>query len=186
MNWELFWFVVIGGFNVILSYAWYALSSSSAFSLAALQGPFTGLAFDLWTISAVLTIFSYCYLTILFIGEEDVGIEPLTQTQKSVIYTTYTLFLGSASQYTYLATIDLFNRKKSRFLQFNLYLVAIGSVGFVWTVLLAEKVEPLMLVTSIYLVFHHLVLDAYFWYNAFDPKNVYGSIDLNNSDRPEL
>ena len=75
MNWELFWFVVIGGFNVILSYAWYALSSSSAFSLAALQGPFTGLAFDLWTISAVLTIFSYCYLTILFIGEENCTIQ---------------------------------------------------------------------------------------------------------------
>ena len=167
MDWTLFWTVVVGGLPVVASYFWYAYLSDAGFLFNDIQGPFTGRALNVWIFSVALTIFSYAYVSVLFIGGEDVGYSSLTDMQKFVIYPTYTLFLSSAANYTYLTTIDLLNRRKSTYLAFNLMVTAISSAGFLWTVLLGDESSPFLVFCATYILIHHLVLDAIFWYRGF-------------------
>lgn len=168
MDWTLFWTVVIGGLPVVSSYFWYAYLSDAGFLLRDIQGPFKGSALNMWLLSAFITVFCYVYISVMFIGGEDVGYSALTDMQQHVLYPTYALFLSSASNYTYLTTLDLLNGKKSFYLAINLWVVAISSIGFMWTVVLGDDPPTFLLLCATYLVFHHLVLDAIYWYRGFN------------------
>ena len=87
MNWDLLWLVAVGGTSVLISYLWYWMSESPKLTFKNLAGPFTGKLlscsnFTLWSISVLLTVVSYLYISIVFIWEEDVGGQVLTATQK--------------------------------------------------------------------------------------------------------
>ena len=172
MNWDLLWFIAVGGISVLISYSWYWMSESPKLTFKNLAGPFTGdllscSNFSLWSISVLITVASYLYITIVFIWEEDVGGQKLSETQKRILYPSYMLFLINAVQYVFIASIDILLSKKSQYLQINLMLTAVGSIGFLFTTLTPDTIDWWLVVASGYIVIHHLFLDAIWWYSGF-------------------
>ena len=161
MNSELLLLILIGGVPVILSYMWFGWWSESNFSFEDIQGGLVNWKLNAWYISVFLTVISYIYMLIEFVAN------PLTDTQKNILYPSYMLFLSSASQYTLYTTIDLTNRKKSNMLLINLLLVALGTLGFLVTAIISKN--TLLIIATVWVLFHHLCLDAGYWYFTFEP-----------------
>jgi len=123
-----------------------------------------GALFYLWAVSVVLVVVSYAFIFVQFaindVLEQD--------WQRSVLVVSYTLFLSNAGQYVHIAMADLALGSKSYYLQYNLYAVAVSSVGFL---VVAIALADAWLVASTLIIFvHHLVLDAWFWHNGFMPE----------------
>lgn len=161
MNTELLLLILIGGVPVILSYMWFGWWSDSNFSFEDIQGGLIDWKLKAWYVSVFLVVISYIYMLIEFVAN------PLTDAQKNILYPSYMLFLSSASQYTLYTTIDLTNARKSSILLVNLLLVAIGTLGFLVTAIISEN--GLLIVATSWVLFHHLVIDAAYWYCTFEP-----------------
>lgn len=168
MNTELLLFVLVGGLPVVLSYIWYGWWSNTQFTFEYLQGPFKGTSLMLWQLSTLLVVISYVYMLVEFVDN------PLTDTQKNILYPSYILFLSTASQYTIYSTVDLFNARKSYMLLFNLLLTALGSIGFfiVASIEAAKSNEPftLLMAGTLWIFIHHFCLDAVVWYRFWKPE----------------
>jgi len=161
MNTELLLLVLVGGVPVILSYMWYGWWSDSSFSFEDIQGGLVEWKLSAWYVSVLLVVLSYIYMLIEFVAN------PLTDAQKNILYPSYMLFLSSASQYTLYTTVDLVNARKSNMLLVNLLLVALGALGFLITAIISEN--ALLIVATSWVLFHHLAIDAGYWYYSFDP-----------------
>ena len=120
-----------------------------------------GAFFYLWAVIVVLVVVSYAFIFVQFaindVLEED--------WQRSVLVVSYTLFLSNAGQDVHVAMADLLLESKSYYLQYNLYAVAVSSVGFF---VVAVALGDVWLIASTLIIFiHHLGLDAVLWYNGF-------------------
>lgn len=163
MDLDLLLLILVGGIPVLASYLHlYNRSTEGRMSAEKLWKPLgDGVFFYLWAVSVVLVVVSYAFIFVQFaindVLEED--------WQRSVLIVSYTLFLSNAGQYVHIAMADLLLESKSYYLQYNLYAVAVSSVGFL-VVAIALGDVWLIVATSIIFV-HHLVLDAVLWYNGF-------------------
>ena len=88
--------------------------------------------------------------------------------QRSVLVVSYTLFLSNAGQYVHVAMADLALGSKSKYLQYNLYAVAVSSVGFL--VVAIALADGWLIASTIIIFAHHLWLDAWVWHNGFMPE----------------
>ena len=173
MDLDLLLLILVGGIPVLASYLHLynrSTEEDSRISVDVLWRPLgNGALFYLWAVSVVLVVVSYAFIFIQFaindILEED--------WQRSVLVVSYTLFLSNAGQYTHVTLTDLAMSSKSSYLQYNLYAVAVSSVGF-FVVSIALG-NAWLIVATIIIFVHHLVLDAWVWYNGFlDEYSVVG------------
>lgn len=163
MDLDLLLLILVGGIPVIASYLHlYNRSTEGRMSADKLWKPLgDGAFFYLWAVSVVLVVASYAFIFIQFaindVLEED--------WQRSVLVVSYTLFLSNAGQYVHVAMTDLLLQSKSYYLQYNLFAVAVASVGFL---VVAIALADAWLIASTLIIFlHHLGLDAVLWYNGF-------------------
>ena len=163
MDLDLLLLILVGGIPVIASYLHlYNRSTEGRMSAEKLWKPLgDGVFFYIWAVSVALVVASYAFIFVQFaindVLEQD--------WQRSVLVVSYTIFLSNAGQYVHVSMTDLLLESKSYYLQYNLYAVAVSSVGFlVVAVTLADA--WLIVATSIIFV-HHLGLDAVLWYNGF-------------------
>ena len=163
MDLDLLLLILVGGIPVLSSYLHlYNRSTEGRMSAEKLWKPLgDGALFYLWAVSVVLVVVSYAFIFVQF-AINDV----LEQAwQRSVLVVSYTLFLSNASQYTHVTMTDLAMNSKSYYLQYNLYAVAVASVGFLVVAIALGDVW--LIVATIIIFVHHLVLDAWVWYNGF-------------------
>ena len=168
MDLDLLLLILVGGIPVLSSYLHLynrIYEEDSRISVDALLQPFvkdgSNILKYLWYFTSLLTVASYIYIFIEFaindVLEED--------WQRSVLVVSYTLFLSNACQYTHVCLTDLAMNSKSYYLQYNLYAVAVASVGFLVVAITLGDVW--LIVATIIIFVHHLVLDAWVWYNGF-------------------
>ena len=163
MDLDLLLLILVGGIPVIASYLHlYNRSTEGRMSAEKLWKPLgDGVFFYIWAVSVALVVGAYAFIFVQF-AINDVLEEAW---QRSILVVSYTLFLSNAGQYVHIAMADLLLESKSKYLQYNLYAVAVSSIGFlVVAVTLADA--WLIVATSIIFV-HHLGLDAVLWYNGF-------------------
>ena len=162
MDLDLLLLILVGGIPVVASYLHLYNRSTEGMSAEKLWKPLgDGFFFYLWAVSVALVVASYAFIFVQFaindVLEED--------WQRSVLVVSYTLFLNNAGQYVHVAMTDLLLESKSYYLQYNLYAVAVASVGFF---VVAVALADAWLIASTSIIFlHHLVLDAWFWHNGF-------------------
>jgi hypothetical protein len=170
MDLDLLLLILVGGIPVVASYLHlYNRSTEGRIFADKLWKPLgNGALFYLWVFSVVLVVASYAFIFIQFaindVLEED--------WQRSVLVVSYTLFLSNAGQYVHVAMTDLVLQSKSFYLQYNLFAVAVASVGFL-VVAISLADAWLIVATSIIFV-HHLGLDAVLWYNGFLKEDYIG------------
>lgn len=158
--------VIVGGFATVFSYAFFYLDSG--LTLDDIEGPFDSFGIERkgWLGSVFVTIVAYVAMLVGFVTET------LTEEQKQILYPSYVLFFSSTSQYVLYCSTILYNkvnngRGTSFFLTLNLWMVALATIGFV--VVSCMESHPLWLVLStIWVAFHHTVLDALWWNMEFD------------------
>jgi len=168
MDLDLLLLILFGGIPVLASYLHLynrIYEEDSRISVDALLQPFVkdgnnGLKY-LWYFTSLLTVASYIFIFIEFAINDALQ----EDWQRSVLVVSYTLFLNNAGQYTHVTMTDLVMNSKSYYLQYNLYAVAVASVGFL-VVAIALGNAWLIAATSI-IVLHHFVMDAWFWFNGF-------------------
>ena len=168
MDLDLLLLILVGGIPVLSSYLHLynrIYEEDSRISVDALLQPFvkdgSNILKYLWYFTSLLTVASYIYIFIEFAINDALE----QDWQRSVLVVSYTLFLSNAGQYVHIAMADLLLESKSYYLQYNLYAVAVSSVGFL-VVAIALADAWLIVATSIIFV-HHLGLDAVLWYNGF-------------------
>ena len=168
MDLDLLLLILFGGIPVLASYLHLynrIYEEDSRISVDALLQPFltngnNGLKY-LWYATSLLTVASYIYIFIEFAINDALE----EAWQRSVLVVSYTLFLSNAGQYTHVTLTDLAMSSKSSYLQYNLYAVAVASVGFL---VVAIALGNGWLIASTLIIFlHHLWLDAWVWYNGF-------------------
>ena len=163
MDLDLLLLILVGGIPVLASYLHlYNRSTEERISAEKLWKPLgDGVFFYIWAVSVALVVASYAFIFVQF-AINDV----LEQAwQRSVLVVSYTLFLSNAGQYVHIAMADLALGSKSYYLQYNLYAVAVSSAGFF---VVAVALGDWWLIASTLIIFlHHLVLDAFFWFNGF-------------------
>ncbi len=168
MDLDLLLLILVGGIPVLSSYLHLynrIYEEDSRISVDALLQPFVKDGNNswkyLWYFTSLLTVASYIYIFIEFaindVLEED--------WQRSVLVVSYTLFLSNACQYTHVTMTDLAMNSKSYYLQYNLYAVAVASVGFL--IVAIALGNAWLIAATIIIVLHHFVMDAVLWYNGF-------------------
>tara|TARA_B100001093_G_scaffold517226_2_gene598161 strand:+ start:477 stop:995 length:519 start_codon:yes stop_codon:yes gene_type:complete len=171
MDLDLLLLILVGGIPVLSSYLHlYNRSTEGRMSAEKLWKPLgDGVFFYLWAVSVALVVASYAFIFIQFAINDALE----QDWQRSVLVVSYTLFLSNAGQYVHIAMADLALGSKSYYLQYNLYAVAVSSVGFF---VVAVALGDWWLIASTSIIFlHHLVLDAFFWFNGFlDEYSVVG------------
>ena len=163
MDLDLLLLILVGGIPVLASYLHlYNRSTEGRMSANALWKPLgDGAFFYLWAVSVALVVGAYAFIFVQFAINDALE----QDWQRSVLVVSYTLFLNNAGQYVHIAMADIALGSKSKYLQYNLYAVAVSSVGFL---VVAIALGDGWLIASTLIIFlHHLVLDAWFWYNGF-------------------
>ena len=168
---NLFWVILFGGISVLVSYAVLMQEDDVSKLWAGLQGN----TYYAWLASMSLTILSYFYLFYAFVWADDdakVFTWMLTDTEP-FLCACYTLFLGSASQYAYIAITDLRKRERSFMLLANLWLTALMSLLIGGCAVALNNVSgttnTLSIVAGLVFALHHVGFDAIYWYQSFDP-----------------
>lgn len=165
MNVTLLLFILIGGLPVVLSYMFYAFDTPLL--LSTIEGPFTpGWKRNVWLGSVALTVTCYVIMLIGFVTKD------LTELQTNVIYPSYMIFLSSASQYVLYCGVLVKLQQNSPYLTINLWSVAIGSIGFVITAIVAKEPTWWLIASASYVAFHHVFLDAIWWTSGFDAEAI--------------
>ena len=169
---NLFWVILFGGVSVVVSYYVLMLDDEVSKLWAGLQGT----VFWLWIASMSLTILSYAYMFYAFCWAAP-GTKVFTwpiEEAEPFLCACYTLFLGSASQYAYIAITDVRNQERSLLLVVNLWMTAMMSVILGSSAVALNGISPIENVLSVTagLIFaiHHTVFDAIYWQQTFDPK----------------
>ena len=165
MDLDLLLLILVGGIPVVASYLHLynrITEEDSRISVDVLWKPLgNGALFYLWAVSVVLVVVSYAFIFVQFAVNDALE----EDWQRSVLVVSYTLFLSNAGQYVHVAMTDLLLQSKSSYLQYNLYAVAVASVGFL---VVAIALADGWLIASTRIIFlHHLCLDAWVWYNGF-------------------
>jgi hypothetical protein len=162
MDLDLLLLILVGGIPVLSSYLHlYNRSTEGRMSAEKLWKPLSGAFFYLWAVSVALVVASYAFIFVQFAINDALE----KDWQRSVLVVSYTIFLSNAGQYVHVAMTDLLLESKSYYLQYNLFAVAVASVGFL---VVAIALGDVWLIASTSIIFlHHLVLDAFFWFNGF-------------------
>lgn len=168
---NLFWVILFGGISVLISY--YVLMQED--DVSKLWAGLQGTIYYAWLASMCLTILSYFYLFYSFVwADDDAKIFTwMLRDTEPFLCACYTLFLGSASQYAYIAITDIRKRERSFMLLANLWLTALMSllIGSCAVALnnVSGTMNVLSIVTGLMFALHHVAFDAIFWYQSFDP-----------------
>ena len=172
MNLSLFFVAFFGGFPVIYSYYLLSLDPEASQLWAGLRG----WVFWLWICSMCLTVLSYFYLFYMFVwGISDAYVFNWSSSEAEPwLCAVYSVFLGSAGQYVIVAMNDVRNKSKSFSLGLNVW-----STGFASVLLGASAVaingvsdvhNVLSIVAGFVVAIHHIVFDAVYWFQTFDPE----------------
>jgi hypothetical protein len=164
--------MLFGGLPVIFSYYILSLENDAKQLWAGL----TGWVYQAWLVSMILTVISYLYLGYMFVwGIQDAYVFEWTGAEvEPWLCSLYTLFLGSAAQYAFIALRDLKNKEKSVYLSINLWLT-----GFISLLIGASAVaingvsdlhNILSIITGFIIALHHVFFDAIYWLQTFEPK----------------
>lgn len=170
---NLFAVILVGGLPVMWTYFMASQVGGGNFYV-----PGGTVKLGLWTGSMVFTVASYFILAYTFVWGTEGGtifsrppeeIEPF-------LCATYVLFLASAGQYVHHVLYDVSKGKKTWWHMLNLYSTAVFSMVICIFALAIEGIDtPLFIVSCIaggWLVFHHLVVDAVWWYNNWTTNNL--------------
>ena len=172
MNSNLFVVLLFGGLPVLYSY--YILSLDANAKM--LWGGLRGWWFWTWIASMCLTVISYFYLFYMFVwGIENALVFEWTASEiEPWLCGTYTLFLGSASQYAFIALQDVKNKKKSNYLLLNLWLTAVASLligAFAIEINGVSDVHNVLSICAGFMIaMHHILFDAIYWFQTFEPE----------------
>ena len=172
MNEKLLYVIFFGGIPVIFSY--YVLSQQR--EAKQLWGGLQGWIFNAWLVSMALTVISYFYLAYMFVwGIEDASVfEWPAAEMEAWLCSVYTIFLGSAAQYGFIAILDVQKKQKSTYLIINLWTTAFASLLIGGSAVAVNGVSDLHNWLSIFagfvIVLHHIAFDAIYWLSTFDPK----------------
>lgn len=168
---NLFWVVLFGGIPVLLSY--YVLMQED--EVSKLWAGLQGAMYFAWLGSVCLTVLSYAYLFYVFVwAAEDAMIFSWNVADtEPFLCACYTVFLGSASQYAYIAISDVRNRERSFLLVANLWLTALMSllIGSCAVALnhVDDTTNVLSIIAGLIFAVHHIGFDAIFWQQSFNP-----------------
>lgn len=122
-----------------------------------------------WVASTALTTVSYLFLWVAFVW--------LIEERSMLLLVSWSVFLTSAGQWSYITLLDLKEERKSWFLLANLWITALACVGiFIVCVSTESSLRPWLLASSTVMVLHHSVFDAVLWYRYFDPVGRYGAL----------
>jgi len=159
MNDSLFAVSLIGGFAVLLSYAFLYYDPDSDKAWGGIE---EGLYRSIWIASTGLTTASYVFLWACFVF--------IIEEQSLVLLYSWLVFLITAAQWAYLTLIDIKEGRKSIVLLINLVLTATACVG-IFAVCLGVKghdeLRPWLIAASIIMFLHHAVADAWLWWALF-------------------
>jgi len=169
---NLFWVILFGGVPVLISY--YVLMQED--EVSKLWAGLQGTMYYAWLASMCLTFLSYAYMFYAFVwAPEDAMIFswPVADAEP-FLCACYTLFLGSASQYAYLAITDVRNRERSLLLMANLWLTALMSLLIGSCAIALNRVSDttniLSIIAGLVFIIHHVGFDAIFWQQSFNPN----------------
>lgn len=152
---SLLFVVLLGGIPVIYSYvALYIYAPEQNKLWANLKG----LKYY-WIASMIVTVLFYIYMSYRFIQQDQ--FEPY-------LCACYTVFLGSASQWALFAIIDIKNDEKSIFIQINLVITAIATVGFLLISFFTGEI--ILVFCCLFIFLHHAFFDAWMWSKGFLPE----------------
>ena len=163
MNEELFIVSLVGGAAVLLSYLFLYYDDDSAKAWGGIEEGNWRMA---WFASAALTVISYIFLWVCFVF--------IIEEKSTILFTGWLIFLTSASQWAYLTLIDIKEATKAMALLVNLTVTTIACVMIFIAVIMVEDhdaLKPYMLISSVYLVAHHGIVDNWLWYAAFPDQN---------------
>jgi len=155
--------ICVMGITVLLTYM-EAYKSSISDELWA------GLPRTPWILSTVITAASFLYVSKVWVWDiESVFSEPLSEWAHFVL-AGYVLLLTGAVLWVPFTLLSIRTRQKSFVVFLVLWMTVSGSIVlFVMSLGLDEHV--LVKVASGWLVFHHLVFDAIWWWNTWQPNN---------------
>jgi len=173
MDETLFLLTIVGGFFVLLSYAYTYQHPKSIY----LWGGLTNTWFFIWLISVLLTVISYIFLWYMFIFIlDDVKLFKIDMwVGDALLHIIYIVFLTSASQWAYIAIGDIERGMKTRWTFLNLWMTGVASfMLFVLCCAMSldhvdQTTKTWMILTSGWMMIHHVGFDAIFWLSTFQP-----------------
>ena len=170
--------ILVGGIPVLFTYYFYYISK---FSFDEIRGPFEDASW--WLVSVVVTVFFYVFAVWQF-----VWVKQLETNERIVLSGGYTLFLSSAALYTPSCMVVLETLLYIDWLTTNLFTTAFASLFFVVVAFSSNDWDKdlewdaiVLIIGTIYIAFHHLVIDAFLWSAGFDKY-----IKEKKNNRPEL
>jgi len=174
---NLFAVILVGGLPVMWTYFIASREEGGNFYV-----PGGDREFWLWTGSMVLTVVSYFILTYTFVWGTEGGTifsRPPSEIEP-FLCATYVLFLASAGQYVHHVLYDVSKGKKTWWHMLNLYSTAAFSIVIAIFALAIEGIDPTLFTVSciagVWLVLHHLFVDAVWWYMNWEVRKVYTNV----------
>ena len=189
--------LLLGNF-VVGSYIWLAFFSNITSEnvkvfWAGLSPTNNRSIFFFWGFSMILTVASFLYMTYQFIFKYDfvfVFNESFDENRQFLL-ACYIIFLISATAWSPLTMYSIRNGGSMKILVFiSLFLTAFSSVGFAVFIFntAVNTVESttftLLKVGVVIIVFHHVVLDFFYWSYTFKPESAAVLLSIDN--RPPL
>ena len=157
---ELFYFILIGGLVVLMTYV-------EAFRSEFRHQLWAGLPKIPWFISMVLTIVSFLYMTGVWIFNTDEKMVYGGDNRHYVILF-YTMFIVGAILWTPITLISIHRGTKLSLVFISLWMTALGSIGILVMTLGLEN-ETLACVAAGICMLHHVIFDAIYWWCTWNP-----------------
>ncbi len=153
---ELSWLIIVFGVGVLLTYIHLMKSGVFLGSLA------DSIPIRIWTISMVLTVASFVYVSNQWIWHLPAN---------STVFGMYSIFLLGGLTWAPMIGDALRREQKTLWVALSLWLAATGCIGLL-VMSCNHPDNPLLIASSAWLVMHHVFVDAIAWYTRWQPAVV--------------